>query len=135
MQQFTAIEYIKIDIANHYGLDKATWKTRLTWVNNNTAILECYDIDANSPILYSKAVRALREAQADKPIGHMVSLDATWSGGQLMAVLMRCAKTAEASNLINMGTRVDIYTTVQEWMNNTFNMITTRQDIKDCLMP
>ena len=135
MRKFTAIEYIKIDIANHYGLDKETWTTRLDWVNANISILECYDIDANSPILYSKAVRSYRNAQAGKPIGHMVSLDATWSGGQLMAVLMRCAKTAEASNLINTGTRVDIYTTVQKFMNSVFEMGATRQEIKDCLMP
>jgi len=135
MQKFSPIQYIMIDIANHYGMDKCSWQERISWVANNDSTLEYQDIDADSPILYSKAVRAYREAKAGNPIGHMVSLDSTWSGGQIMAVLMRCTKTAEASNMIDTGKRVDIYTVVKDYMNDKFGTSITRQDMKDCLMP
>ena len=32
MQLFRSIDYIKIAIANHYGLDKKTWEDRLDWL-------------------------------------------------------------------------------------------------------
>lgn len=134
MQKFTAIEYLMIDIANNYGYDKLTWNERIQWVMLNEIGLEdCLNPD--NPILYRKAVRAYRKAQRGEPINHAVSLDSTWSGGQIMAVLMRCEKTAIASNLIYSNKRVDIYTNVKEYMNDTFIMNKSRQDIKDCLMP
>lgn len=135
MKQIKPIDYVRIDIANNYGKDKEIWKNRTQWVKANDTILECLDIDADNPILYRKAVRAYRKIQAGEPINHPVSLDATWSGGQIMAVLMRCEKTAIACNLIDNGKRNDVYTVVMNQMNNKFNMSNTRQNIKDVLMP
>jgi hypothetical protein len=35
MQTFTSIEYLKIDVASHYGPGKETWDNRISWFNNN----------------------------------------------------------------------------------------------------
>ena len=34
MQVFSGIDYIKLDLADHFGLDKANFDKRLIWVNN-----------------------------------------------------------------------------------------------------
>jgi len=135
MRKFTGIEYLMIDISNNWGNDKLTWEERFNWFEDNQMCLDSVADEADNPILYRKAVRAYRKALKGEPTNHPVSLDATWSGGQLMAVLLRCEKTARACNLINTGKRADIYTTVKNVMNNKFSMDNSRQDIKDCLMP
>jgi len=135
MRQITPYEYIKIDIANHFGLDKKLWQERIDWTTKNDSKLESLESGADSPLLYNKAVRSLRMVQKGEPTNIPVSLDSTWSGGQLMSVLMRCKKTAKASNMIDTGKRLDIYTVVQNYMNTTFNLSITRQEMKDVLMP
>jgi DNA-directed RNA polymerase len=80
VQIFTGYQYIQIDIANNYGLDKETWDTRLEFVQTNKTNLEKLVNKADSPVLYTKAVRAYRKAQADEPVNHLVGLDATASG-------------------------------------------------------
>ena len=75
MEQFTSIQYIQIDIANHFGLDKELWSNRLSWVETNDSKLESLISGASSPILYLKAVRAYRDALEGKPINLAVSLD------------------------------------------------------------
>lgn len=134
MKQFTPLEYIYIDIANHYGLDKLTWEERINWVTTWKPLLESIQ-DADNPILYKKAVRSLRRVQKGLPTNTPVSLDSCWSGGQIMSILMRCEETAKASNMINTGKREDVYTTIKDHMNTTYNLNNTRQDIKDCFMP
>ena len=39
MQLLTAREYLKVDIANNYGLDKKTWDERISWFDENEANL------------------------------------------------------------------------------------------------
>ena len=80
MQLFTPFEYLCIDIANAYGLDKELFDTRISWVKNNIHCLESYLKQADDPALFIKAVLALRASQAGKPTGHLISLDAVCSG-------------------------------------------------------
>ena len=80
MQQFTGLEYLKIDIANAFGLDKESWSTRIEWVDNAYLMLENMIETANEPMLYLKAVKALRKTEAGLPSGHAMMLDATSSG-------------------------------------------------------
>ena len=37
MQTFSPIEYMAIDIANHFGLDKQPWEARIAWFKENGA--------------------------------------------------------------------------------------------------
>jgi hypothetical protein len=77
MRKFTPVEYLHIDIANNYGLDKKDWDARLNWVQGRLKDLESHASDAKHPILYRKAVRALRTVEAGKPTNHIMGIDAT----------------------------------------------------------
>ena len=39
-KQYTAIEYMAIDVANHFGLDKLEFEDRIQWVKTNQDCLE-----------------------------------------------------------------------------------------------
>ena len=72
MKEFNPMQYLAIDIANQYGLNKENFETRIQWVKNNINCLEEYTDEAEEPLLYYKAVKALRDAQAGKPIVYNV---------------------------------------------------------------
>jgi len=114
MQTFTGTEYLKIDIANHYGLDKQSWGTRIEWVNDQRNLMLMAS-KADNPIRYKKSVRALIDTYQGKPTGHLMGLDATASGIQIMACLIGCTTTAKAVNLVDTGKREDVY----QYMANT----------------
>lgn len=117
MSVFTGSEMVKIDIANCFGLDKVSWIDRLMWTEVHNHELENLVEDASEPLLFLKAVKALRKAEQGIPSGHIMFLDATASGLQIMAALSGCKKTAKAVNLINTGKREDVYGAVANLMN------------------
>lgn len=134
MQQFTGYEYIKIDVANQFGLDKLTWDKRIEWVNENHDKLEKLDHKADDRLLYIKAVRALRDAELHKPTGFIMGLDATASGLQIMAALMGCKNTAQNVNLMNTGNREDIYQKVANEMDKICDEEITKELVKKPVM-
>lgn len=136
MQQFTGYQYIQIDIANCFGLDRKDWTERLLWVAEHESELEDLMDEASEPLLYLKAVRAYRDVQAGKPTGHNMFLDATASGLQIMAVLSGCHQTAKRVNLLNTGSREDVYDSTAVEMNSMIDIAlhVDRADIKKPLM-
>jgi len=139
MQEFTGFQYIKIDVANHYGLEKETFEDRILWVDDHTNELEALVDDAGSRPLYLAAVMALRDAQAGVPSGHLVGLDACSSGIQIMGTLMGCPVTCESTGLVDPTVRADIYTDVTDVMNAKLhqagiNISPARSDVKSALM-
>jgi len=134
MQTFTGTEYLKIDIANTYGFDRLTWDKRIAWFDNEEPHLESLDVLAKHPILYRKAVRAMRTVQQGKPTNHIMGLDATASGLQIMAALSGCYKTAQAVNLVDTGTRQDVYMHVTNEMNTLPNVNVVREIVKPTVM-
>lgn len=112
MQLFSAQEYLAIDIANNYGLDKLNWDDRLLWFQANEDKLESHLPDAEESALYSAGVRAWRRAQEGKPISYPISLDATASGLQLLSVLTGDRSGASLCNVIDTGKREDAYTSL-----------------------
>lgn len=117
MQTFTGTQYLKIDIANNFGLDKLRWNDRIHWFDNNEPDLESLSHRAKHPILFRKAVRAMRKVQKGAPTNHIMGLDATASGLQIMAALSGCHATASAVNVINTGERECPYTAVAQHMS------------------
>ena len=147
MQTFKGIEYVKIAIANAYGLDKKLFQTRIdvvdTWLSNglltNADILNMLTDEADEPALFTAGIIALQDALAGKPSGFMVGLDACASGIQIMGALINCETTCRSTGLINPNVRADIYTAVNEAMSLEFasqGIGTTldRSDVKEALM-
>jgi DNA-directed RNA polymerase len=118
MQEFTGREYLQIAIANHFGMDKFAWASRLEWTRDNEANLESLDSDADEPTGYRKAVRAWRDVQAGKPTNYIMGLDATASGIQILAVLAGCMQSAATCNVVNTGRRENVYTYLHDHMTN-----------------
>jgi len=119
MQKFSGWEYLLIDVANNFGLDKKTFQERIAWATENLNDLEV--IGEAKPRwktypLYVKAVMAVRRAQRGDAIGHMVGMDAIASGMQIMSVLTGCLDGARHTGLIDTGERPDPYTDMTEVM-------------------
>jgi hypothetical protein len=112
MQHFTGMDYLKMDIASNYGLDKKTWQERLDWFDQNKHQLDSLVATAAEPAQFFAAVQAYNKSIKGMPSGYPCSLDATASGLQILSLLSGCKQSARLCNLINTGKREDAYTTV-----------------------
>ncbi len=117
MERFTGWEYMLIDLANAYGLDKKLFGERIQWAEAHLPQLETMVEEAETKPLFVKAMQAIRKVQAGLPTGHMVGMDACCSGIQIMSALTGCLAGAANTGLTNPGVRADAYamtTTVME---------------------
>lgn len=80
MIRYTGFEYLLIDAANSFGLDKLLFEERIQWGRTNLDQLESLTSQAESAYLFMKTVAAIRKAQLRIPTGHLVALDACCSG-------------------------------------------------------
>lgn len=135
-QNFSGLEYVKIDIANHFGLDKLTFKQRIAWVDKNKKDLRSIAPEAKNMPRYIAGVIALEDALVDKPSGHLVGLDAASSCCQIMAVLIGCETTARNTGLIG-NKRNDLYTKTTEKMSELLGkkVEITRELVKSAQVP
>ena len=127
----TGIEGLKIAIAGHAGKDKLSWEERIKWFDTLEG-----DIDTSEwpePILGRKALRAWNKAVEGESIGYWMSLDATASGLQIMAVLTDDIQTAKLTNLCE-GEMQDLYGSVQKHINAKATNKVSRDDVKYPLM-
>lgn len=136
MQLFTPLEYLMIDIANNYGLDKENWDTRIAWFKTNEDNMADMQATAKEPALFYAGFQAYRKAKAGQAIGYPISLDATSSGAQILAALIGCSKSALQCNLVDSGKREDLYTGIyQEMCRRSQSMSTIdRKDTKQAIM-
>ena len=142
MQLLTAKEYLKVDIANNYGLDKKTWDERIAWFDENEANLLNLVDEAEESALFYAGVNAWKDMKAGKPIGYAVALDATSSGLQLLACLTGDRSAAELCNVVNyMGEngkplRRDAYTVIYHKMLDILGEASRikRNDTKQAVM-
>lgn len=118
MQQFTGKEYLQIDIANNFGLDKKTWAERLDWFDQHKTHLHEMLHQAEEPALYYAGVKAYELVCKGEPIGYPISLDATSSGLQILSVLTGDRSAAKLCNVVNQEneSRADAYTLVYQDM-------------------
>jgi hypothetical protein len=119
MQRFSGLQYLKIDIASNFGLDKSTWDERLDWFDQHRDCLMEMLATAETPALYYAGVKAYEAALAAQPSGYPVSLDATASGLQILAVLTGDRSAAQLCNVVSTGNREDAYTGVYDRMLDT----------------
>lgn len=140
MNLYSGWEYLLIDAANQWGLDKETFEKRIEWANTHLNDLEALASEAENKPLYVKAVMAIRRAQKGLPIGHLVGFDASCSGIQIMSVITGCHAGAKATGLIDPNVRADAYTACTQAINQILKKTTgglvqvTRADAKQALM-
>lgn len=116
MNLFTGVEYLQIDIANNFGLDKLNWEDRISWFHDNENQLDKLILNADNPALFYAGVQAWNKHKLGKPSGYPISLDATASGAQLLAILTGDYKGASICNVVDTGKREDAYTAIYEAM-------------------
>lgn len=140
--------WLKVDIANAFGLDKLTWDERVAFVDSNIdamlADIDAWSAKADDPLLAKSALLAYQESLATGKSNHIVRLDATTSGPQLMSVMTRDIEGMQRFNVIGNSVRRDFYTEVAQaiydqtrdselWGSNPdFKKI--RKDIKRSIM-
>lgn len=141
MQTFTGSEYLKIDIANNFGLDKKDWDERIAWFDHNEDNLDNLIKEADEPALFYAGINAWKEVKAGNPIGYPVALDATSSGLQLLACLTGDREAAELCNVVNYCVdgkpkRRDAYTVIYQEMLNVLGEggRIKRDDCKQAIM-
>lgn len=144
MQTFSPIQYLMIDVASNFGLDKENWDTRLDWfAENQKEIEELIQISnqeprkiashplmkkADAPALFFAGIKAWDKANRGEAIGYPVSLDATASGAQLLSILIGCEKSARLCNVVDTGRREDLYTNVHGFMVDRLGPDETSRD-------
>lgn len=135
-KQYTGIQYLAIDVANHFGLDKLEFEDRIAWVKSNQEVLESLADKAEDKPLYVKSVNHFRRALRGLPTGHTVALDSCASGLQLMSVLTGCESGAYMTGLVDPNKRMDAYSLLTEYMNELLDESITvpRKQAKDSLM-
>ena len=140
MKCYSGYQYLQIDIANNFGLDKELFETRIDWVNTHHKELEQLANQADNRPQYIKAVMALRRAEKGEAIGHIVFLDAICSGIQIMSAVTGCYEGANITGLVQPNVRSDAYTSITDKMNEILHsegvqVNVSRQDAKDAIMP
>lgn len=136
MDKFTGMQYLAIDIANKFGLDKQDWDVRLDWFNQNQEKLLSLVPQAKEPALFYAGVQAWNQAQQGLPVGYPISLDACSSGLQLLACLTGDDKAAKLCGVIDTGHREDAYSVIYNEMVNSIGESAkiSRDDCKDAIM-
>lgn len=136
MISYTGWQWLLIDAANQFGLDKLLFEQRIEWATENLTTLEAFSDVAETKPLYIKAVMAIRKAQAGIPSGHMVAVDGVCSGIQIMSALTGCTAGATATGLVNPNVRADAYTSVTDAMAAILGgaVAVSRADAKQAVM-
>ena len=134
MRNFTGLEYIKIAIANGFGLDKLTWDARINWIDTEYQESMVEALPSSDIHKVRKAVKALEDAKNGVPTGFIMGLDSCASGIQILSVLIGCRTTAANVNLTNTGKREDIYQKVTDTMDSLCGKEITRNMIKKPVM-
>lgn len=140
--------WLKVDIANAFGLDKLTWDERVAYVDEHItdmlADIDAWSEKADDPLLAKSALLAYKESLATGKSNHIVRLDATTSGPQLMSVMTRDIEGMQRFNVIGSSVRRDFYTEVAQaiydqtrdsklWGSNP-DFKNIRKDIKASIM-
>lgn len=142
MNVYTGLEYLKIDIANNYGLDKVSFEERIHWFNQEVEPYVSKDstddylwdiipeIMPDEPELFYAGLLAYRDTLADKPTGYRISLDAVCSGVQCLAALTLDEPALQDTGLIG-NERGDIYSAIYRDMCKAMGKDTSDAHVKD----
>jgi len=124
------IRWLKIHLANTFGLDKELYDTRVKWVDDNydnimkvatdpKAYLSMV-VEADSPYEYVAACLAYKDHLEGRTVHLPIQLDATCSGIQIYSGILRDKPGALSVNVIG-DTRNDIYQVVADEVISKLN--------------
>lgn len=116
MQMHSGSEYLKIDIANNFGLDKKDWDERKDWFDQHELKLDSLIKQADEPALFFSGIQAWKDYKNKKPIHYPISLDATSSGIQILSALTGDREAAKLCNVVDTGHREDAYNGIYNHM-------------------
>ncbi len=133
MKQYSGLDWIKIDIANQFGIN-GTFLAQIKWVNKQHKLQERV-LEAKHPARYMAACIALEDTKIGHPTGHLVGLDASASGAQMMAALISCKTTARNTGIIGKR-KSDLYSLTTLEMGKILGnkVILDRDKIKSAVM-
>lgn len=136
MNTYTGFEYLLIDCANAFGLDKLLFEARIQWAQDNLHQLEDLTEQADVKPLFIKATQAIRKAQNHQPTGHLVAMDAVCSGMQIMSAITGCESGARATGMVDPDRRADAYTETTAVMAGILGeaVEVPRADVKQSVM-
>lgn len=148
MMRFIGIEYILIDVANTLGYDKLTWQERIGKatvlidsimdMNGEYIKEELFKLvnSADEPAHCLSALMAYKDAIKYNPSGHLIGLDATASGPQILGIITEDINACKLTNTINTGKRVDMYKDIYEKVQARLgsNLNITRDQVKAAIM-
>ena len=122
-----AEDWLAFQVATTYGLDKETIHNRLSWVRNNTSLIECVASDpignigdwegADEPWQFLAACDEFYHCciLCDKQYtSSCIATDATCSGLQILSGLARDKSTAELVNVVPQNTPNDAYQAIAD---------------------
>jgi DNA-directed RNA polymerase len=122
----TGVFWLKVHIANVYGLDKKEFEERVKWVEENESMILAIADDplgtiqhwaySDSPYEFLAGCFAYRDYIRTGKTDIPIQLDATCSGIQIYSGLLLDREGAEAVNVIG-NTRNDIYQQVADKVN------------------
>ena len=136
--QFSTLEYILIDIANHAGFDKLSYQDRLAKAyemieslqDGSITIQDLMDKCDESPFELQNAIQAYLK----KDLNHVVGLDAVNQALQLYGVVTADLSTSSLASL-GINARTDAYQLLADELNTSIGTnIFNRNNCKKALM-
>lgn len=113
-----ALEWLKVHVANCYGMDKLSWQDRLEWTDSNTDLIKriandpCDTVDewkgADSPWLFIASCEQMNkyyEQGLDAVVDIQIPMDGTCNGAQHYAAMTRDLQGAYGVNVAPNGTQ------------------------------
>lgn len=135
MSYYTPIEYLKMDIAARFGMDKVNWDERLEWFENNSDNLHTLAATAKEPALYYAAVCAWEDHLMGVPSGYGPQFDCTASGLQLLSIITNDHDAARICNVTGNDIQdayLEIYKVMQGILGEERPI--NRDDVKQAVM-
>lgn len=146
MEFYTPKQYLLIDAASQYGLDKSTYTERLMFgrglledikkadadsIEEFALMMDDYIDGADEPEMFCASLLAIKDTLEGKPSNYTVGHDAASSGPQLLSCLTRCETGMMNTGAIDSGEVPDLYTLI---MNN-MGFEASRKQVKKATVP
>lgn len=144
MKTFTAAQWCLIDLASQFGYDKKPFEYRLQWgrerlkeiketPNFELTPMAKFAREADEPEAFALRLLTIVDILEGRENGHLLGLDASSSGPQLLSVLCRCVRGMKNTGVLTEDVP-DLYSLIRDIMKKWLPNV-TREQIKEALIP